>query len=190
MKKHKHNSESDSAVGIRASLLDLNGGEEHEPEPLATRVALHPFLAGMNQTQLALLTDSAMAAQFKMGEVLLRQGEFANRFYLIESGSVALESRAVPDEPVIVDTITAGDLLGWSWMFPPYVWYFTARALEPTFALFFYGTILREYCERDHSLGFELLKRATAVMSRRMQRARDRMLAVHSGRTSLERAQV
>ena len=75
MKRNRRNGESDSAVGIRTVLLDLNGGEEHEPEPLATRVALHPFLAGMNQTQLALLTDSAMAAQFKIGEVLLRQGE-------------------------------------------------------------------------------------------------------------------
>ena len=90
---------------------------------------------------------------------------------------------------LLVDTISAGDLLGWSWMFLPYVWYFTARALEPTSALFFHGTILRQYCERDHSLGFELLKRAAAVMSRRMQRARDRMLAVHSGRVSRERAQ-
>ena len=192
MKKRKHNAKSDSAVGIGALLLDLNrGGDEHEPEPLASRVALHPFLAAMNRAQLTLLTDCAMAAHFQKGDVLLRQGEFANRFYLIESGSVALESRADPDEPaVIVDTITAGDLLGWSWMFPPYAWYFTARALEPTSALFFYGTILRQYCEKNHSLGFELLKRATAVMSRRMQRARDRMLAVHSGRTSLERAQV
>lgn len=190
MKRNRHTGESDSAVGIRAVMLDLNGGEEHEPEPLATRVALHPFLAGMNHAQVALLTDCAMAANYKKGEVLLRQGEFANRFYLIESGSVALESRADPDEPVIVDTITAGDLLGWSWMFPPYVWHFTARALEPTSALFFYGTILREYCERDHSLGYELLKRFAAVMSRRMQRARDKMLAVHAGRASLERAQV
>lgn len=188
MKRNRHKGDSDSAVGIRASLLDLSGGEEHEPEPLATRVALHPFLAGMKHAQLALLTDCAMTSHFQKREVLLRQGEFANRFYLIESGSVALESRADPDEPVLVDTITAGDLLGWSWMFPPYVWHFTARALEPTSALFFYGTILREYCERDHSLGFELLKRATAVMSRRMQRARDRMLAVHSGRASLQRA--
>jgi len=190
MKRNQHNAERDGGgEGIRAVLLDLHVGE-HGPEPLATRVALHPFLAGMNQAHVALLTDCAMAAHFKKGEVILRQGEFANRFYLIESGSVALESGADLDEPVLVDTITAGDLLGWSWMFPPYVWHFTARALEPTSALFFYGTILREYCERDHSLGYELLKRAAAVMSRRMQMARDKMLAVHSGRASLERARV
>ncbi len=61
-------------------------------------------------------------------------------------------------ETVVIDTIGDGDLIGWSWLFPPYVWHFTARATQPTAAIFFYGTVLREYCERDHTLGFELLK--------------------------------
>ena len=99
-----------------------------EPESIATRVALHPFLAGMNRDLLAFLTDCAIAAHFKAGEIILRKSEIANRFYLIESGKVVLESSEVFGEPVVVETIGAGDLLGWSWMFPPYVWHFTARA--------------------------------------------------------------
>jgi len=145
-------------------------------EPMATRVALHPFLAGLNRDQLSLLTDCAMPVHFKKGQTILREGEFANRFYLIESGKVTLESDAEPGEPVVFETIGAGDLLGWSWMFQPHVWHFTARAAESTTAIFFYGTILREYCERDHSLGYELFKRMSAVMVRRLQAARDRML--------------
>lgn len=145
-------------------------------EPLATRVALHPFLAGLNHTQLALLTDCAMAAHFKKGQTILREGEFANRFYLIESGRVELESDAGLGDPIAIETIGPGDLLGWSWMFPPYVWHFTARAVEPTEAIFFYGTILREYCERDPSLGYELFKRMSAVMITRLQSARQKML--------------
>src|ERR1043166_7201073 len=156
-----------------------------EIEPLATRVALHPFLAGMSRSQLALLTDCAIAAHFKKGQTILCEGDFANRFYLIESGKVVLESGEGLGEPVVVDTIGAGDLLGWSWMFPPYVWHFTARAAEPTEAIFFYGTILREYCERDHSLGYELFKRITPVMLKRLQAAREKMLAVHHGVASL-----
>jgi CRP/FNR family cyclic AMP-dependent transcriptional regulator len=158
-------------------------GNKTEPEPMATRVSLHPFLAGMRHMQLALLTDCAIAAHFKPGQVVLREGELANRFYLIESGKVVLESGK---DSVIVDTIGAGDLLGWSWMFPPYVWHFTARAIEPTEAIFFYGTILREYCERDPSLGYELFKRMAPIMLRRLQAARDKMLAIHHGRASLE----
>src|SRR6266496_2590055 len=157
-----------------------------ELEPLATRVALHPFLAGMNRTQLALLTDCAMATHFKTGETILHKGEFANRCYLIETGKVVLESVAGFSEPLVIETIGAGNLLGWSWMFPPYVWQFTARAIEPTTAIFFYGTILREYCEKDHSLGYELLKRISAVMVKRLQAARKQMLSTHVHGASLE----
>jgi CRP/FNR family transcriptional regulator, cyclic AMP receptor protein len=149
-------------------------------EPLATRVTLHPFLAGMNRTQLASLTDCAMAAHFKTGQTILREGEFADRCYLIETGDVVLESEGKFSEPLVIETIGAGDLLGWSWMFPPYVWQFTARAIEPTTAIFFYGSILRQYCEKDHSLGYELLKRISAVMVKRLQAAHKQMLAFHA----------
>jgi CRP/FNR family cyclic AMP-dependent transcriptional regulator len=71
-------------------------------------------------------------------------------------------------------------------MLPPYVCHFTARAVEPAEAIFFYGTILREYCERDHSLGYELFKRMSPIMLRRLQVAREKMLAVHHGTAALE----
>ena len=157
-----------------------------EREPLAARVALHPFLAGMNRTQLALLKDCAMATHFKTGETILGEGEFAHGCYLIETGKVVLESRGSFGEPLVIETIGPGDLLGWSWMFPPYVWQFTARAVEPATALFFYGTILREDCEKDHSLGYELLKRISAVMVKRLQAARKQMLCLHPQGSSCE----
>jgi len=69
-------------------------------------------------------------------------------------------------------------LLGWSWMFPPYMWHFTARAVQPTVAIFFYGTILREYCERDPAFGYELFKRMSAVMVKRLQAARKKISAL------------
>ena len=150
-----------------------------ETEPMATRVALHPFLAGMNHERLVLLTNCATPVHFGEEQIIFREGEMANRFYLIESGKVILQSTGRHGQPVVVDTIGAGDLLGWSWIFPPYVWHFTARASEPTDAIFFYGTILREYCERDHSLGYELFKRMSAVMVKRLQAARENMLPFH-----------
>jgi hypothetical protein len=71
-------------------------------------------------------------------------------------------------------------------MFPPYAWQFSARAVEPTAAIFFYGTILREYCEKDHSLGYELFKRMSAVMVKRLQAARKQMLAFQAQGAALE----
>jgi CRP/FNR family transcriptional regulator, cyclic AMP receptor protein len=156
-----------------------------QSESMSVRVALHPFLAGMNETHLALLRDCAIGVQFKQGQIILREGELANRFYLIETGKVVLESGEKSGDSLIVETIGAGDLLGWSWRFPPYVWNFTARAAEPTDAVFFYGTILREYCERDPSLGYELFKRMAPVMLRRLQAARQKMLSIQAGREKL-----
>ena len=104
-------------------------------DPIAKRIREHPFLRGLTHDQLALLTDCALPAQFKAGQIIFREGEKAKLFYLIEKGKVVLESKGEFGEPVVIDTIGAGDLLGWSWMMPPYKWRFTARAVEPTEAI-------------------------------------------------------
>jgi CRP-like cAMP-binding protein len=148
---------------------------------MITRVVLHPFLAGMEHVQLALLSDCAIPVFFEKGQLIFREGEMASRFYLIELGKVALESNERVSKHIVIDTIGAGELLGWSWMFPPYVWNFTARAVERTSAIFFYGTILREYCERNPSLGFQLFKRMAPVMLHRLQAARQKIVAIQSG---------
>ena len=148
---------------------------------LEARVAAHPFLIGISAHHIRLLADCAMGARFRAGEVIFGENEPANRFYLIERGRVALESSTL-DESVKIDEIGDGDLLGWSWLFPPYVWHFSAWALEDTTAIFFYGTVLRDYCEKDHSLGFELFTRMSAVMLRRLQAARQKLLNVHQTR--------
>src|SRR5207247_3163972 len=134
----------------------LKTSREIQTEPLGTRVALHPFLAGMNHTQLTLLTDCAVARHFNMGQTILREGEFANGFYLIETGRVALESEAGFGESILMQKLGAGDLLGWSWMFPPYVWQFTAEAVDPTATLSFYASTLRGSCAKDISLRYDL----------------------------------
>ena len=156
---------------------------ERVPKPLATLVAEHPFLTGMIPEHLAVLTDCAMRAHFNVGEVIFREGDPANRFYLFRSGRLALES-CVRDRPSVrIQTIGAGDVLGWSWLFPPYYWHFDARALEPTEAIFFYGTRLRELAEVNHSLGYELMKRMAGVVIQRLQATRRQLLAAREVRT-------
>lgn len=147
---------------------------------LETDIAAHPLLQGMTPSQLKILTDSAMRAEFNPGDVIFREGDPANRFYLIEEGRVILESRKPDRAPVEIQTIGAGDVLGWSWLFPPYYWQFEARAVEPTRAIFFYGTRLREHCDRDHDLGYELMKRMSGVMLKRLQATRQQLLDLES----------
>ena len=147
---------------------------------LAADVAAHPFLLGMSEHHLRLLADCAIRTHFAGDQIIFREGETANRFYLIEHGQVVLEANGPGDEQVVIEVIGDGELLGWSWLFPPYVWHFTARATKPTSAIFFYGTLLRGYCEKDTSLGFELFKRMSEVMTRRLQSARTRLLKNYS----------
>ncbi len=142
-------------------------------------VAAHPFLIGLAEHHIQLLANCAIRTHFERDQTIFREGESANRFYLIESGEVALESTGETGEPVPIDVVGPSDLLGWSWLFPPYVWHFQARAVAPTTAIFFYGTVLRESCENDHSLGFELFKRMSEVMARRLQAARERLLKIY-----------
>jgi CRP/FNR family cyclic AMP-dependent transcriptional regulator len=149
---------------------------------LQTEIGNTPFLLGLSDCHLKVLADCTSRTHFDKGQAIFYQGETANRFYLIESGRVALEAIAKSGgRPVVIDTIGDGGLLGWSWLFEPYEWQFTARAISETNALFFYGTVLRERCETDPSLGFELLKRMSQVMLKRLQSARTLLVEAKSG---------
>lgn len=141
-------------------------------------IANHPFLRGLKPEHLRLLADSAMRMRYEAGELIFREGDPANRFYLIEQGQVSLESHRKDEAPVAVQVIGPGDVLGWSWLFPPYHWHFDARVLEPTTAIFFYGTRLREQCEENHDFGFELMKRMTHVVIHRLQATRKELLSI------------
>jgi CRP/FNR family cyclic AMP-dependent transcriptional regulator len=156
----------------------LPGADAGVPrEDLAMHITRHPFMADLSPHQRRLLADCAMLIQFKPGELIFREGDPANRFYLVQRGSVALEARAGLQTVTRIDTVGAGDVLGWSWLFPPYFWHFDARALEPTEAIFLYGTPLREECDRDHDLGYEFVRRMAEVMMKRLHATRRQWVA-------------
>jgi len=137
-----------------------------------TLLAAQPFLKGLSQAQLAVLADNAMMVEFPVGRLIFEEGLDAHRFYVILEGSVALETANGSVESDLISTISAGDVLGWSWLFPPYKWNFNARAVTPTKAIIFFAPTLRELCERDHDLGYELLKRVSQVVIARLQSTR------------------
>ncbi len=136
---------------------------------LEKAVANHPFVHGMAARHLHILSDAAMLTQFEAGQTIFHEGDIANRFYLIQTGRLSVETRTSRGEPVIIQTLTGGDVLGWSWLFAPYYWHFSAAALEPTRAVFFYGTRLRESCEEDPEFGFEVMRRVAVVVRQRLE---------------------
>ena len=163
---------------MKPDLLTELKNENSHRQSAEKIISTHPFLAGMSPHQLRLLRDCAMPAHFNANEVLFREGDPANRFYLIESGRVAIESEVMGKPKALIQTIGPGEVLGWSWLFPPYFWNFDARALDPVEAIFLYGTPLREECESDHDLGYELMKRIAEVIMRRLQATRKKSLGL------------
>jgi len=145
-------------------------------EPILTE---HPFLKGLEPRYLKLITGCASNVRFKAGQFLFREGEEANQFYVIRQGNVALEIHGVEGRSIIVQTVGEGEVLGWSWLVPPYRWHFHARAVELTRAIALDGKCLRAKSEEDHNLGYELLRRFCHIIVERLDATRLQLLDVY-----------
>ena len=134
---------------------------------------------GMTTADLELIAGCGSNVRFQAGELVFRSGDEAETFYVIRHGSVALETFVPGRGPVTIETLEAGDVLGWSWLFPPYRWHFDARALALVRATSFDGACLRGKCEADARLGYDLMSRFAQVMIERLQWTRMRLLDVY-----------
>jgi CRP/FNR family cyclic AMP-dependent transcriptional regulator len=151
--------------------------EENTPSRLlGTLIAEQPFFKGLSAEYVKLLADSAIEIKFEPGQAIFEAGSPANRFYLILEGKVSLESEAKEHGSIIIQTLGPGEDLGWAWLFPPYALHFSARALAPTRTIFFYGTRLREQCEQDHELGYQLMKRTAEAATGCLRAMQQRLL--------------
>lgn len=143
-------------------------------------LAQHPFFTNLEQRHLDLLVGCARNARFDAGQFLCRAGEEANQFFLIRHGTISLEiARAPGRPPAVLQTLGPGEILGWSWLIPPYHWMFDARAVEQCRVVALDGACLRTKCEADHDLGYELLKRFAHIMEQRLQATRLQLLDVY-----------
>jgi CRP/FNR family cyclic AMP-dependent transcriptional regulator len=148
-------------------------------ENLERMLTEHPFFKGLNKRCLQLLVGCASNVRFDAGQVIFREGEEADLFFLIRHGKVAVETFAPNRGAVIIQTLGEGDLLGWSWLIEPYRWRFEARAVELTRAIALDGACLRGKCEEDHELGYELMRRVAHVIEHRLQATRLQLLDVY-----------
>jgi len=142
----------------------------------ASLIAEHPFFRGLKPEHLSVLVEGATTATFEPNQILFRQREPANCFFLIKSGKVAVEAHEPADGTVPVQTLGGGDVLGWSWLFPPFAWNFQARAVGETSVVILNGAHLLSAAERDHEFGYELMKRVAQVVITRLQATRKQLL--------------
>lgn len=150
-------------------------------ETLEPIIAQHPFLQGLEPQYLGLIVGCASNVRFKSGQFLFREGEEANQFYMVREGKVALQI-STARQPIIIQTVDKGEVLGWSWLVPPYRWRFDARALELTRAIALDGRCLRRKSEEDHNFGYELLRRFSTIIVERLEATRLQLLDVYGTR--------
>jgi CRP/FNR family cyclic AMP-dependent transcriptional regulator len=145
-------------------------------------VAESPSFEGLGQDQLQLIAGCGRIAGFEGGDQLFSEGEPADVFYVLRHGRLALEMFMPGRGAMTVSTHGPGEVVGWSWLFPPYRWHLDGRALERGSAIVFDGKCLRQKADSDHHLGYELMKRFAAQMVARLQATRVQLLDVY-GRT-------
>jgi CRP-like cAMP-binding protein len=153
-------------------------------ESIATLIKDIPVFKGLKPDHLETITGCASNVKFAEGQVLFLEGDEANAFYVVRHGLVAIEMYAAARGRLVVQTVSENEVVGWSWLFPPYRWHFDVRAVEPTRALAFDARCLRGKCDENPELGYELMKRFAQIMMDRIQATRIQTLDVygHAGK--------
>ena len=146
---------------------------------LDSLMAETPLFEGLEPETLRLLAGCARNVPFEQGAYLMRRGDPADVFYLVRHGTVVLETYVPARGPATIETIESGEVLGWSWLFPPYRWHLDARAASHVRTTAFDGACLRGRCDDDPALGYELMSRFAEVLIERLQWTRLRLLDVY-----------
>lgn len=147
-------------------------------EGLERIIREHPFFDGMPESYCELVCGCAKNARFAAGQYLFHEGEPADWFYLLRHGRVALEISA-PGRVVTLQTVPQGEIVGVSWLIPPWRWNYDARALDDIRAIAINAACLRQKCDADHDLGYEMMKRFMPVLIQRLQATRLQILDVY-----------
>ncbi|NTU84669.1 MAG: cyclic nucleotide-binding domain-containing protein [Chloroflexales bacterium] len=147
---------------------------------IESTLANHPFFQDIDPEVIGSIVSFARSISFAAGHLIFHQGEPADRLFLISHGSVALEVFAPDHGPILLMTLGVGDVLGWSWLFPPYFWHLDARALTPTKAIAIDGAKLRASCDANHELGYQLMRHSVSTIEQRLQAALRQLVDLHS----------
>ena len=180
-----------AGIDITEEVTTLRGGAvvcktcvpspERTIETLKRILAEHPFVKQLGDEYLDIIAECSSIARFNPGEFIIRENEDADRFYLIRHGKVAVETTSAERGTIIVQTIGEGDILGWSWLVPPYKWRFDAVAIELTRAIAVEARGLRDRCAKDPRLCYLVNKYAAQIIAQRIEATRMQLLDLYGG---------
>ena len=139
----------------------------------------HPFFKGMKDAHIELIAGCGKNEHYDEGIYLFKEGTPADYFYVIRSGCLALESACPGKKAIIHETLNEDEVVGWSWLFEPYQWTYSGRAVHDNRVIALDGKCLRGKCENDPVLGYELLKRFSKIIISRLQESRLQILDLY-----------
>ena len=145
-------------------------------EPTPHLLSELPFFRDFSRDSLRLLSASAMHVRLEPGVEIFREGDVADRFYVLRSGRITVGTRRPDGQVVELQVLGPGEMVGWSWLLPPHVWQFSARTVEPVDAICFSGTRLRHACESEPTLGYQMVRAMAESLVKRLGAARARLL--------------
>lgn len=151
-------------------------------ETIASLLADHPFCRDLPAPHLELVAGCGRNVHFRPGEFVFRTGDASDQLFLVRHGRVAIEVASPGRPPIAIQTVGEGDILGWSWLIPPYHRAFDAHVIEETRAIAIDGVCLRRKCDADHDLGYEMLRRLALVMEERLEATRMQLLDLYGAR--------
>lgn len=139
----------------------------------------HPFFEGMDDEAMALIAGCAANERFDAGQYIFREGQPADKFYMVRHGSVALEVRTPGRDSIVLQTCDDGDVMGWSWLVPPFRWQWDARSVKLSRLVSFDAICLRGKLDADPALGYAMYKRFVRIIAERLSHARLQMLDLY-----------
>lgn len=145
-------------------------------ESLVRLLMQHEFFRDLAPEVVEFLAANGRITNLGKDETLFEHGQIAERFYLIRAGRITVGVPAIEGPSLEVQTLGPGEVLGWSWLIPPYRWNFRGRVVEAAEVVEFNGKAILDRCESDPAFGYPLMKRFAALMSERLEAARRKMM--------------
>ena len=145
-------------------------------QSIAEYLSAHEFFSELSEDVLIFLYECASKREIKKGQILFRQDERADKFYVVRNGRISVQIPAIMGPALEIQALGKDQVLGWSWLISPYQWHFQAKTEEDSELLEFDGTAILARCEQEPEFGYELLKRFAALMSERLDAARQKMM--------------
>jgi CRP-like cAMP-binding protein len=143
-----------------------------------------PLLRALSNTELDLFESVSTERRLAAGEILFEEAGPADTFYFVAAGKVGLELTAPGKEPIVIQTLGPGDLVGVSWLFQPYRWNWRARAVVDTDLVAVDATLIRAHLEKNRDLALEVLTVVAAELVGRLHRTRIQLLDLYRGSTT------